>query len=149
MKFTKLALLGALVVPAVAYAAPADVIKQREDNFKAIGKAMKTTMDEFKMPSPNPAVIKAQAAALTGPASKVGGLFPKGTGPESGVKTDALPVIWQKPAEFKAANDKFLAAVKGFQAAAATNDLAKMQAAAGALGGTCKGCHDTFRKPRS
>jgi cytochrome c556 len=58
-------------------------------------------------------------------------------------------VIWQKPAEFKAANDKFLAAVKGFQAAAATNDLAKMQAAAGALGGTCKGCHDTFRKPRS
>jgi cytochrome c556 len=149
MKFTKLAVLGALVLPAVAFAAPADVIKQREDNFTAMGKAMKATMDEFKLPSPDVAVIKAQAAAMAGPASKVAGMFPKGTGPEAGVKTDALPIIWQKPADFKAANDKMLGAVKGFQAAAATNDLAKMQAAAGALGGTCKGCHDTFRKPRT
>jgi cytochrome c556 len=153
MKTAKIAALAALILPATAMvavaAAPADVIKARQDNFKAMGKAMKTTMDEFKLPSPNPAVIKAQANALAAAATKVKGHFPKGTGAESGAKTDALPIIWQKPADFKAADAKLVAAAKGFQAAAATNDLGKMQAAAGTVGGTCKGCHDTFRKPRS
>ncbi|MBC2666859.1 cytochrome c [Novosphingobium flavum] len=153
MKTVKLAAIAALILPATAMvaiaAAPADVIKARQDNFKIMGKAMKGTMDEFKLPSPNPAVVKANANALAAAAVKVKGGFPKGTGAETGVKTDALPVIWQKPADFKAADAKMAAAAKAFQAAANTGDLAKMQAAAGAVGQTCKGCHDTFRKPRS
>lgn len=150
MKTAKLVVLAALILPAAAIAAAPDVvIKQRQDNFKAMGKAMKGTMDEFKLPSPNPAAIKANADALAAAAARVKGYFPKGTGPETGIKTEALPVIWARPADFKGANAKLLAAVRGFQAAANTGDLRKMQAAAGAVGGTCKGCHDTFRKPRS
>lgn len=153
MKTAKIAALAALILPATAMvavaAAPSATIQQRQENFKAMGKAMKGTMDEFKLPSPNPATIKANANALAAAAGKVKGHFPKGTGPEAGVKTDALPVIWEKQAEFKAADAKLVAAAKAFQAAANTGDLGKMQAAAGAVGGTCKGCHDTFRKPRT
>lgn len=69
-------------------------------------------------------------------------LFPAGS--DKG-ETDALPAIWEKPAEFKKA-------VEAFQLAAA--DLAKQADAApsamapafGALVKTCKGCHDDFKK---
>lgn len=152
MKTVKLAALAALILPATAMvavaAAPGAVIQKRQENFKAMGKAMKAISDEFKLPSPNPAVIKANANTLAAAAAKVKGHFPKGTGPESGVKTDALPVIWQKQAEFKAADAKAVAATKALVAAANSGDLARMQAAVGPVGGTCKGCHDTFRKPR-
>jgi len=153
MKTAKIATLAALILPATAMvataAAPRDAIKQRHKNFEAMGKAMKGTMDEFKLPAPNPAKIRANADALAAAALKVEAGFPAGTGPESGLKTEALPAIWQKPADFKAASDKLVAATRGFQAAAATGDLARMQAAVGTVGGTCKGCHDSFRKHRS
>lgn len=153
MNIAKTAALAALILPATAMvavaAAPSAVIQQRQENFKAMGKAMKGTMDEFKMPSPNPVTIKANANALAAAAGKVKGYFPKGTGAEAGVKTEALPVIWAKPADFKAADAKLVAAARAFQVAANSGDFGKMQAAAGAVGGTCKGCHDTFRKPRS
>jgi cytochrome c556 len=71
--------------------------------------------------------------------------FPKGTGPEAGVKTGALPVIWGKWPDFKIAAVKMLTASKALDATAATGDLAKIKPAVGALGGTCKGCHETFR----
>jgi cytochrome c556 len=39
----------------------------------------------------------------------------------------------------------FSAAAKGFKAAADTGDLAAAGKAMGALGGTCKGCHEKFK----
>ena len=98
------AILGLTSASFVAVAAsPAKTIETREANFKVMGKAMKGMFDQFKTPAPDMAVIKASAAALSQAAPKVAGHFPKGSGPESGVKTHALPAIWEKPADFKAA----------------------------------------------
>ncbi|MFV4701605.1 cytochrome c [Mycobacterium tuberculosis] len=40
-------------------------------------------------------------------------------------------------------------AAKAYQATAATGNLDQIKAAFGALGGACKNCHETFRKPRT
>lgn len=153
MKFVKLAAVAALALPATAMVAlaagPHPAFKARHDNFEAMGKAMKGSFDEMKKPAPNMTIFKANANVLASSAAKVSKYFPKGTGPEAGVKTEALPAIWEKPVEFKAAADRLVGAAKGYQAAAATGDLAKIQPALGAVGGSCKGCHDNFRKPRS
>lgn len=149
----KIALIGAFLLPATAMVAvaagPHPAFKARHHNFEAMGKAMKGTADELKKPSPNVAVIRAHANTLVATSAKVKGHFPKGTGPEAGVKTDALPAIWQRPVEFNAAADRLVGAAKGLQGAAATGDLARIQPAVGAVGGSCKNCHDNFRKPRS
>ncbi|ULJ64616.1 c-type cytochrome [Wielerella bovis] len=66
---------------------------------------------------------------------------PKGNG-------DALPAIWEKPDEFKAEQDKFLAAVDKLNAAAQSGDLAQIKAAYGEAGASCKSCHDAYRAPK-
>lgn len=149
-KLAKAAALAVIVLPAtVAVAAgPNPVFKLRHDNFEAMGRAMKGIGNELKKPAPNVAAIQKNAGTLAAASTRVKGYFPKGTGPEAGVKTEALPAIWQRPADFGAAADRLVVATKNLQMAAATGDLAKIQPAVGAVGQSCKGCHDNFRKPR-
>lgn len=126
-------------------ASPAKTIETREANFKSMGKAMKALTDQLRAPTPDMAVIKASAAALSQAAPKVGGHFPKGSGPESGVKTHALPAIWEKPADFKAAVAKLQTGVKAMQAAAQSGNIDAVKAAVPGVGGACKGCHEQFK----
>ena len=60
----------------------------------------------------------------------------------------ALPVIWQKPAEFKAEQDKFLAAVDKLNATAQSGRLDDIRAAYQTVGESCKSCHQNFRRPK-
>ncbi|MDK4526389.1 cytochrome c [Kingella kingae] len=61
---------------------------------------------------------------------------------------DALPVIWQNAADFKAEQDKFLAAVDKLNAAAQNGNLEQIKAAYGDAGASCKSCHSTYRRPK-
>jgi len=153
MKFLRSAAIAAILVPVTAVAAiaaaPNPAFKARHDNFEAMGRAMKGIMDEFRKPAPSVQVIQANAAALAAAAPKVGRQFPKGTGPEAGVKTEALPVIWEKPAEFSAAAKRLAGETANLRNVSRTGDLAAIQQAVGKVGQSCKVCHDTFRKPRS
>jgi cytochrome c556 len=145
-KLVRIFVGGAVVIATCAIAAkPADTIAARQANYKQIGKAMKGIGDELKNPEPAVPVIQGSAKTIVGLAPHVLKWFPKGTGPEAGLKTGALPIIWEKWPDFKIAAVKMLTASKALDAAAATGDLAKIKPAVGALGGTCKGCHETFR----
>ena len=150
MKFGKRAVLAAgcavLACASMAVAATAsDTIAARQANFKVMGKAMKGSFDELKQPSPSIEVFKTHADALAGAAVKVAAGFPAGTGPDAGVKTKALPAIGAKPDEFRADADKLVKAAQAYQQAAASGNLDAAKAALMQVGGTCKGCHDTFR----
>ena len=136
----------ALTAGTLAFAATAgDAISARQANFKVIGKAMKGSFDEIKQPAPSIAVLKTNADALAGAAAKVAAAFPAGTGPEAGVKTQALPAIWAKPDEFRADADKLVKAAQSYQQAASSGSVDAAKAALMQVGGTCKGCHETFR----
>jgi len=137
--------LGLTAATAVIAAKPADTISARQANFKVMGKSFKGILDELKAPAPSAAVFQANAAALAKAATKVAGGFPKGSGPESGAKTHALPVIWEKNPDFRAAAAKLVTASRAMDAAAKTGNVDQIKAAIPALGGSCKGCHETFK----
>ncbi|XOV86013.1 MAG: c-type cytochrome [Pseudomonadota bacterium] len=113
--------------------------KYREGVMKAIGGHMSSMgailrgrvhSDEFGL----------HANAMADLAKVAPGVFPAGSG---GPKTEALPAIWEKPAEFSAAMDKFVSAANGI--ADAANNGGQIGPAMQALGQSCKGCHDNFR----
>lgn len=124
----------------------AKIAKARHDGFEAIGKAMKGIGDELKKSPPNVDSIKGNAAKIAEAAPKVKDWFPVGSGPDVAPKSEALPAIWEKPAEFQAAHEKFAAAAVAFNTTAQGGDLAAIGAGMKELGGTCKGCHDQFKK---
>jgi cytochrome c556 len=67
-------------------------------------------------------------------------VFPDGSGVS---KSEALPSVWEKPDEFKAAMEKFVKAANDMSAAAQGGDMSAIGPAMKALGQSCKGCHDS------
>lgn len=119
----------------------------RHENFEAMGEAFKKATDQLKEKTPDFALVRTEADKLRTLGAQLDTWFPAGSGPQDGVKTEALAAVWQKPDEFRAANAKFQAEAANFATAAAGGDAAVIGKAAQALGATCKGCHDKFREP--
>jgi cytochrome c556 len=142
--FAGVVVTGMLATVAVA-ATPKQVIEARQGKYKTIGKSTKAIFDELRKPAPDMAVFRANGPTLVKLSSELPRWFPKGTGPEAGVKTAAKADIWAKPAEFRTAAVNFNAAARAFNAAAIKGDGAAVGAAARTLGGTCKACHDNFK----
>ena len=61
------------------------------------------------------------------------------------LKSRAKPEIWKEQAKFKDASDKLVAETAKLEVAAKTGNLDTIKAAFGAVGGSCKACHDSFR----
>jgi cytochrome c556 len=131
---------------ALAWAAtPAETITARQNNFKAMGRAFKGINDELKKPAPDLALIRANAQIVDQAAGHVAHGFPRGTGAETGIKTSALPAIWARAPEFRTAASRLTTATRAFKLVTRGNDLAAIRAAVPSVGGSCKGCHDTFK----
>lgn len=123
-------------------------VEMRQKNLKELGAAFKTISDETKAAAPDMAKITAAAETVKLHTAEVGNWFPAGSGPETGLKMEALPTIWEKPAEFQAAFERIKAEGPKLAEAAATGDAAAVAAAFPAVGGACKNCHDQFRKKK-
>jgi len=135
--------LGVLVAASTVWAAgmtPQQIVDDRVAGMKTlIGnlKAASTATD--------PAVAKAELAKGVAFAKALPEKFPKGTAPgDTGVtKTRALPDIWAKPTEFKAAADALATALQA--ASDVAGDKVKFDAAFADIKKTCGSCHDKFR----
>jgi len=62
--------------------------------------------------------------------------------------TRAKPEVWSQAAEFKQAQDKFLAAVDTLVQVADSADRAAIRSSVEAVQASCKSCHDQFRSDR-
>ena len=60
--------------------------------------------------------------------------------------TKAKPEIWSDAAGFKLASEKMQGELSKLAVAAKTGNVDAIKAAVGAAGGSCKACHDNFRK---
>ncbi len=146
---TKL-MLGAAALFAVAGAALAQpdkaaFMKDRHHHFHDINAAFKGVRDELNKPNPSAVEIAKYTAVIDSLAPQVPSWFPAGTGPESGIKTQALATIWQKPDEFKKDAIAFAAAAHTMNADAQAGKLDAVRADINPLGQSCKSCHETFR----
>jgi cytochrome c556 len=119
----------------------------RHQNFKQQGAAFKAILDEVKKDAPDKAVIATNAAKLKGLASQLPTWFPKGSGPESGFKTDAKAEAWADAAGFAAAANRLQAETTKLDQLAQAGDIDGVKGQVRAVGGACKNCHDKFRVP--
>lgn len=141
--FTFLAagILSVALAP-TSYAAEQE-IKYRKGIMKAVGGTMGSLAAVLKQQAPKE---HARPLALTmrNLASIVPEIFPSSS--DFG-ETAALPAIWEKPAEFKAALNAFVLAA-AILPDAASKGGEDYKIAFVALGKSCKGCHEKFRKKK-
>jgi cytochrome c556 len=124
------------------------IVDTRVAHYKEIGKAAKGIHDEVGQDQPDLAAIQANARVIEALARQIPTWFPRGTGQQPGVKTEALPVIWEQVPTFKQRAAGLAGAAHQIAAAAASGNLDATKAAAANLGGACKACHDTFREKK-
>lgn len=134
-----------LATPASAqFAKPEDAVKYRKNalfvmqqNFARLG-AMAAGKAPFD------AKVAAESAAVAEFMSKLPwAAFGEGT--DKG-DTRAKPEIWKESAKFKEYADKMQSEMSKLAAAAKTGNLDDIKTAVNATGGSCKTCHDAYRK---
>lgn len=140
-------ILLSLVLVLVTASASADdeaVFKYRKGVMKAIGGQMASIGASMKgqVFTEN---LATHATAMAAMAEIAPVLFPKGSGV---AKSEALPAIWEKPAEFKARMDDFVSAARDFEKLAKAGDMSGIVGGVKNLGKSCKGCHDDFREEK-
>ena len=134
---------------ALAQSAGAKAVAVRQANFKQMGAAFKATNDELKNDKPNTAAISAQAKKLNDLAKTEQTWFPKGSGPEAGVKTAAKPEIWSDAAGFAAAVKSLQSEAAKLQQVSAGGNVDAVKAQVKATGGACGSCHNKYRVKQS
>jgi cytochrome c556 len=136
------AVAGILLGASLAVIA-ADAYQDRHMAMEMVGDAMKPLGAMAKKAAPfDAAVVKASATTIAENLKKASTLFPAGSG---GGESRAKPEIWTDGAAFaKGMQDAQAAAV----ALQSVSDEAAFGPALGALGASCKGCHDKYRLPK-
>jgi len=155
-RYLRALLAAALTVAAVTCAGvtlaktqpPAEIVKERQQELKKLGAALKLIRDELRGGAPEPTKIRAAASDITRAASAIDSWFPTGTGPDAGVKTDAKAEIWTDAAGFAAARETFVREANRWAQLGSNGDVTSWSEAATSLGQSCKGCHDKFRVKR-
>lgn len=150
----KRSLMAALAVAGLATALPAaaqfqkpeDAIKYRKAAFTLMGNHMGRLGAMAQGKAPFDAKAAAENAAVIEAVSKLPYVaFLEGT--DKG-DTKAKPEIWRNWDKFRTAAIKMQDEVTKLSATARAPGLTvdQLKAAVGAVGGTCKGCHDDYRQ---
>ena len=138
-------LLGAGVVSASAD--DMNAIQARQACMKANGAAMGVMVPIFKGEKPfDKAAVDAALAATNTACAGWAGWWGDDTKPGGATETWSKEEVWTDKAGFEAASANY---VKAVTAVAAAGDDATFKAAFPALGGSCQGCHEKFRRPKS
>jgi cytochrome c556 len=145
-------LLGPFAILQLARADDAGVeqiIENRQANYHDLGAAVKNIKDLLESSAPSMVELRGYAQSVDDIAhyQETQDWFPRGSGPEAGVKTKAKPEIWAKPDEFQKWRktlpieaDKLLALVTSHAT------IAALKAQHHALGEACAGCHKVYRE---
>jgi cytochrome c556 len=129
---------------AAAQAKPETLVKQRQAAMTLIGKywGPVSGMGQGKVPF-DAAVVQRNAGYLDVLDKMPWDGFQEST---KGVKSAALPAIWEKPDEFKKAAERLQSEVSKLAQVSKSGDEAAVKAQIGATGKACGGCHETFRE---
>ena len=136
----------AIALPASAqFAKPEDAIKYRQSAFFVMQQNFSRVAAMAAGKAPFDAKVAAESAAV----AEFTGKLPWagfGDGTDKGRENRAKSEIWTDKAKFNDYADKMQVEMAKFSAAAKTANLDNIKATIGGVGGTCKTCHDAFRK---
>ena len=138
-----LALLAATAAQA-QFKSPEDAIKYRQAAMRLTSAhfGRLAAMAQGKVPY-DPKIAGENADLVTVLAKLPFPAFAEGT--DMDAPSHAKPEVWKEMPKFKEAADKLQAEVAKLPAAARSGDLAQLKVAVGAVGKSCKACHDTFK----
>lgn len=139
-------LLAATAIPAAAqFAKPEDAIKYRQNALFVMQQNFARVAGMAQGKIPFDAKVAADSAANAEFVSRLpwAGF---GDGTDKGGNTKAKAEIWKDKAKFMEYAEKTQQEMTKLSAAAKTGNQDAIKAAVGAVGGTCKTCHDAFRE---
>lgn len=121
-----------------------DVIKYREALMKSLGGHI-VAISQIVSGRVNPeGHLRVHAVAIAGLTGDLTEFFPEGSYDE---ESEAKPEIWEDWAGFEAAADKNRKATRAFLKSVESGaEGADLAASFKQLGGSCKGCHEDFRR---
>ena len=147
--FSKAALLCAGLLVQVIFVVPVvaqqSIIDERQAGFKDMGAAMKTLRDELKGDEPSTETMTAAAEQMAALAAKIPAWFPAGSGPESGLDTDARDYIWTNKERFDRITDEVISATKAIVPLTTGADLSALKKQLLVVRDSCSSCHDSYR----
>ena len=141
----------ALTVAAIAFSAPASAQFQKPEDAAKYRQSVMTVMGNHfgrigamvNGRAPFDAKVAQDSAHVVATMSTLP--WPAFTPDTEALKTRAKPEIWKEGAKFKESYEKLMAETVKLEAAAKTDNLDTIKTAFGAVGGSCKNCHDSFQ----
>lgn len=129
---------------AFAHSNATGVVKERMDIFKSWKQGMKqlSPMAKGKLPLDSDWVADF-ARQLQAESTRVQGLFPEGSDQRP---SEALPTVWSEREKFEGLFDQLADNAEALLGAAESESFDGVVQATGALGKTCKSCHDDFKE---
>ncbi len=124
--------LGVAAGAVFAQAKPEQLVKQRQAVMTLQGKAPY-----------NADIVRRNAAYLDNLSRMAWDGFDAGT---KGVKSAALPAIYEQPDKFKEAQSRLENEAHKLYEVSRSGDEAAVKAQIGAVGKSCGGCHESFRE---
>ena len=133
-----------LAAPAAAqFAKPEDAVKYRQSAFALIGNHMSRINGQLKSGRPDMQEVRSSAELVQLLAPLPFEAFTPGSDMVS--QSKARPEIWKDTAKVKDLAEKMQAEVAKLAVAAKGGDAKAIQAQVGAVGQSCKACHDDYR----
>ena len=136
--------LGVAAGAVFAQAKPEQLVKQRQAVMTLQGKYFGplAAMAQGKAPY-NADIVRRNAAYLDNLSRMAWDGFDAGT---KGVKSAALPAIYEQPDKFKEAQSRLENEAHKLYEVSRSGDEAAVKAQIGAVGKSCGGCHESFRE---
>jgi cytochrome c556 len=142
LKVSVLMMTISLMISPLAFADGEAEFKYRQGVMRTVGGQM-TSMAAILRGQVHFDSLAFHARGMAELAEIVPHVFPEGSGVS---KSEALPAIWKDADDFKEKLTDFVEAANGMAKAAETGDMGAVGPAMKALGQSCKGCHDDYRK---
>lgn len=133
-----------LAAPAHAqFAKPEDAVKYRQSAFALMGSHMTRISGQLKSGNPDLRAIQSSAALVHTLAPLPFEAFTSGS--DMVPSTKARPELWKDTAKVKDLADRMQAEVAQLATVAKSGEVKAIQAQLGAVGQSCKSCHDEYR----
>lgn len=134
-------LAGAFSTASFAHEGATGIVKERMDRFKASKESMKLIKAAYA--GGDFVTISSEAASLVDWASVMLDYFPEDS---NNPPSEASWHIWHMWDDFEVKSVDYLNATQQLKAAADAGDADALKAAYGAVGQSCKACHDHYKE---
>lgn len=121
-------------------------VAQRRTSMIAMSGEMRGLGAQISDSTPDPVIVAQHATRLANLAARIVPLFPRESGPDTGLATLAKAEIWARPEEFESHAAGLTDAAQSLAASARAGDLSDLRTQAMTIDAICVGCHRDFRE---